>query len=199
MWQQVLNQPPVPLQDHLLMYGDFGYVHVLHVPQWHLAAALNSMEVQLMEAEVSSRQDGGAGGIACVLRPWPMAGHHACRCPTLSQGTFVSTLKNDAGPSMFMAVALRLIVPPDAPLAAPMLLPQALLCACCAARTRTCTTSYLASGWSATRQSWARQREAGEQACHLQPATLCMVTAKLQLLPRLRQQRQQQREQKQTQ
>ncbi len=71
MWQAVLIQPAVPLQDHLLVYGDFGYVHALHVPQWHLAAALNSMEVQLMEAEVSSRRDAGACRMAaCVLRPY---------------------------------------------------------------------------------------------------------------------------------
>lgn len=40
-----------PSEDFLVMYGDFGWLSPYQIPNWHLAAALNSYQAGLMESE----------------------------------------------------------------------------------------------------------------------------------------------------
>lgn len=40
-----------PSEDLLVMYGDFGWVSPLEVPNWHLAASLNKEQASQMESE----------------------------------------------------------------------------------------------------------------------------------------------------
>jgi hypothetical protein len=54
------------------MHSDWGYVHAMDVPRWHLAAALNDAEASAMESEVGGTEQ---RCVCCAAGP---AWRHTC-------------------------------------------------------------------------------------------------------------------------